>query len=176
MNSEVQNVKTERDVLMAACGVNQQMPEQPKAQILLETKLLDFQNDSEVRVDSMELYGPIINCFRNVQHMCVDVQFDEYDLDFIQSVQMLKSFCSPEYSLDNQNGIVPVVVLTILPISLEGEYFASGVNGSWVIMPSQANRLPDTIRFIFNNQDFHTYRLNEDKLELPEEKTVRAGA
>ena len=96
MNREIQHVKTEKDILMAACGLNQQMPEQPKAQILLETKLLDFQNDSEVCIDSMELYGPIINCFRNVQHMCVDVQFDAYDSDFIQSVQMLKSFCSPE--------------------------------------------------------------------------------
>ena len=176
MNREVQHVKTEKDILMAACGLNQQMPEQPKAQILLETKLLDFQNDSEVCIDSMELYGPIINYFRNVQHMCVDVQFDAYDSDFIQSVQMLKSFCSPEYSLDNQNGIVPVVVLTILPVSLEGEYFASGINGSWVIMPSQANRLPDTIRFIFNNQDFHTYHLNENELELPKEHVLQAEA
>ncbi len=163
-------VQTEKDVLMASCGISEEYPEEPKAQILVETKKLNLTNGEEEIIDKIDLYGPIVNCFRNLQHMMLDIQFDSAsDPDFIKTVKALKDFCVPENSLEEGSDKLPVVVVTIMPVSLEGEYFAAGVNGSWVVMPSQANRLPDTIRFIFNNMDFHTYRINESELELPDE-------
>ncbi|MBQ8039501.1 MAG: hypothetical protein IJ274_06495 [Lachnospiraceae bacterium] len=163
-------VQTEKDVLVASCGINEEHPEEPKAQILVETKKLDLSSGEEEVIERIDLYGPIVNCFRNLQHMMLDIQFDSAsDPDFIQVVRVLKEFCVPENSLDEESDKLPIVVVTIMPVSLEGEYFAAGVNGSWVVMPSQANRLPDTIRFIFNNIDFHTYRMNESELELPDE-------
>ena len=70
--------------------------------------------------------------------------------------------------MDTSDSLIPVIQVTILPLSLEGEYFISGVHASWTMIPSQENKLPDTIRFIFNNNDFHTYHIREDMLETEE--------
>lgn len=150
----------ERDVLIAACGVN--ADGSPKAQVMIETKFIDVEKGEEERVDSIHLHGPIVNCFRNIEHMNVDVQFNgSTDPAFIQCIQMLKSFCVPENSFDSESDKIPIVALTIVPDSLNGEFLVIGTNASWVVMPSQANRLPDMIRFIFNNNDFRSFRAME---------------
>lgn len=156
---------TEREILIAASGISE--TNSPKAQIQIETKFVDIENGEEIVVDTIGFHGPILNFFRSVRHMSVDVQFDSAsDPGLLQLIQMLKNFCISENSLSTGENKIPVVTLTVLPVSLAGEYFATGVNGSWVVMPSQANRLPDTVRFIFDNRDFHTYRLNESNFDL----------
>lgn len=157
----------ERDVLIAACGVSED--EEPKAQVLIKTLFVNLKNGAEIEVDSIHLHGPVINCFRNMERMSVDIQFDcASDPDLIQCIQVLQKFCIPENSLDNQSENVPIISVTILPVSLGGEYYVTGIHGSWVVMPSQANRLPDSIRFIFNNDDFHTYRNDASNMNIDE--------
>lgn len=156
---------TEREILIEASGISESR--EPKAQVQIETKFVDVENGEETVVDSIGFHGPILNFFRSVRHMNVDVQFDSSsDPGLLQLVQMLKNFCIPENSMVSGDSRIPVVVLTVLPTSLNGEYFATGVNASWVVVPSQANRLPDTVRFIFDNRDFHTYRLNESNIDV----------
>lgn len=158
---------TEKDILMAACGVDEES--EGKAQVMVETKFVDVEKGEEIRVDAMHLQAPIINCFRNLHRMNVDIQFDNAsDPEFVQCIQMLKDFCVPENSMDNSDSLIPVVQVTIMPLSLEGEYFIGGFHASWTVIPSQKDKLPDTIRFIFNNNDFHTYHINEDMLESEE--------
>lgn len=158
---------TKKEILMAVCGVDDDS--EAKAQIMIETKFIDVEKGEELRVDSIQLYGPILHCFRNLHRMNVDIQFENAsDSDFLQCTQMLKEFCIPENSMDNSDSLIPIVQVTILPLSFEGEYFISGVHASWTIIPSQENKLPDTIRFIFNNNDFHTYHIREDMLETEE--------
>lgn len=156
---------TERDILIAASGISEDR--EPKAQIQIETKFVDVEKGEEVVVDSIGFHGPILNFFRSVRHMNVDVQFDSAsDPGLYQLVKVLKEFWIPENSVVSGDGRIPVVVLTVLPTALAGEYFATGVNASWVVIPSQVNRLPDTVRFIFDNRDFHTYRLNESNIDV----------
>ena len=158
---------TEKEVLLAMCGVDEN--EDTKAQIMIETKYVDVVKGEEKRVGVIDLHGPVVNCFRSHRFMNVDVQFDSAsDPELINCIRLLKDFNNPENSMDSNNNLVPIVQLTLMPISLGGEYFASGVHGSWTIIPSQMNRLPDTIRFIFVNGDFFTYRVNEsaDDLEM----------
>ena len=40
-------VQSEKDVLMASCGINEEHQEEPKAQILVETKKLDLSSGEE---------------------------------------------------------------------------------------------------------------------------------
>ena len=45
-------VQTEKDVLVASCGINEEHPEEPKAQILVETKKLDLSSGEEEIIDA----------------------------------------------------------------------------------------------------------------------------
>ena len=158
---------TEKDILKAACGVD--VVGESKAQIMVETKFIDVEQGEEIQVDSIQMQGPVINCFRNLHRMNVDIRFENaYDTDFVQCLYMLNGFCVPENSMDSSSDLVPVVQVTIMPFSLEGEYFIGGFHASWTLIPSRPDKQPDTIRFIFNNNDFHAYHINEDMLE-PEE-------
>lgn len=156
---------TEREILIAASGISE--TREPKAQVQIDTKFVDVENGEEIVLDTIGFHGPILNFFRSVRHMNMDVQFDSAsDPGLLQLVQILKNFCVPENSLSTGDSRIPIITVTALPTSLGGEYFATGVNASWVVMPSQANRLPDTVRFIFDNRDFHTYRLNESEVDF----------
>ena len=158
---------TEKDILKEACGVDE--AGEAKAQVMLETKFIDVEQGEEIRVDSMQMQGPVINCFRSLHRINVDMKFeDAYDTDLVQCLHMLNGFCVPENSMDSSNSLIPVVQVTIMPLSLEGEYFIGGFHASWTVIPSQPDKLPDTIRLIFNNNDFHAYHIHEDMLE-PEE-------
>ena len=157
----------ERDLLIAACGVTEDG--RPKAQIQIITRFVDINNSEELNIDMIQLYGPVVNIFRTMEHASVDIQFDSSsDPDFVQSIKMLQDFCKPENSLDNQSDTIPVVLVNIIPLSYEGEYYSTGMHGSWVVMPSQPNRLADTIRFIFKNEDFCSYRHNMSNFNIDE--------
>ncbi len=161
----------EKDILIAMCGVDENY--EPKAQVMMETKFIDIVKGEEIRVDTIHLHGPIVNCFRSNRFMNVDLQFDSSsDPHFVQCIQMLKDFCKPENSVDSNDNQMPIIQLTIMPITFGGEYYASGIDGSWTIVPSQPNRLPDTIRFIFIYGDFFTYRIKESDIDFDIEEEV----
>ncbi len=158
---------TEREILLACSGVTED--EQPRARMLLETKYVDLKDGTEVTVSEKALFGPVLNFFRNARHMNVDVCFPSAtDPELLDVVEMLKAFSTPEHSMDIADSTVPLVQLTVMPEAYHGEYFAAGWNSSWVLMPSQMNRLPDTVRFIYDNDDFHTYRSTLAELTVEE--------
>lgn len=156
---------TDKDVFQAACGVTEDKDN--KSLIKIETKFIHTENGgSEETVEQRTLDGPIINIFRSLRYTMVDIQFaDNCDYDYINVTQMLKNFCTPKNSMDTVADKIPAIVLTVMPKSLQGQYYICAMHGTWCLMPSKPNRMADTIRFIFDNELIHTYQINPEKLD-----------
>lgn len=155
-------MKKEKDILSEICGVDDNGV--AKAMVEVTTRIVDLESGEEKLVSRETLKSTVVNCFRSVRHMTLDLLFESgTDPDFVDTVKMLRKFTVPENSLDGSK--YPVITVTAMPTSLFGEYYATGINGSWVITPSQFNKPADTIRFIFDNSDFHCYRVTDNEDE-----------
>lgn len=165
---------TERDVFLASCGVGEEG--QGKSVMQVATKFLNIADDTEEIVRQLTMDGAVVNIFRSMRFTMVDLKFGSgTDYDFIQTVQLLSEFTTAENSIDDNAERIPCVQLTLMPKQLEGEYYVCGIHGTWCVMPSEAGRMPDMVRFMFDNDCLHTYRINEDAIDedLIEEAVAR---
>lgn len=162
---------TEKDVLLACCGTDESG--KAKASIRIQTSKLDVNNNKEEIIDELTIIGPVANIFRSYRYTMVDLQFySGTDYDFVQAVNILQRFCTPENSMDARDNIIPAIVLTLSPKEYELEYFCAGMHGTWCLMPSGVGKETDTIRFIFDNEMFHTYELNDKNLDTEQLQTA----
>ena len=58
------------------------------------------------------------------------------------------------------------VITKVLKVSdktkeMMNEYFVSGMHGIWAVMPSHIGMPNDTLRFIFTNDSFHVFSMDE---------------
>ena len=158
---------TEKEVFIAACGVDDD--QNNKSIVKIESKIFHTKNSTEEDVSERTIDGPVVNIFRSMRYTMIDLQFsDNSDYDYINVSAMLKDFCTPGNSIDDLAEDIPAIVLTVMPKSLEGEYYICGMHGTWCLMPSQPNRLADTIRFIFDNNLVHTYQIDESQVDTDE--------
>ena len=160
---------SEQEILKAACGVDEE--QESNSIVKVEAKILHFEEDgSEEPVSDVTLDGPCVNLHRGYRYTMIDLQFDEdNDPDFIRLSDMLRDFTVPEQSMDAGNDRIPAIVLTVMPKVYDGEYFICGMYGAWCLMPSEEGGSSDTVRFIFENELVHTYRINTDLLEQEED-------
>ena len=155
---------TDKDVFKAACGITEDKDN--KSLVKIETKFYSANDNSEADVEQRTIDGPVVNIFRSLRYTIVDLQFsDNSDYDYINVSQMLKNFSTPENSMDTVTDKIPAIVLTVMPKSLEGQYYICGMHGTWCLQPSAPNKLADTIRFIFENDLLHTYQVNPTALD-----------
>ncbi len=158
---------TEKEVFIATCGVDED--KNNKSLIKVETKVFHIDDETEETISERTLDGPVVNIFRSMRYTMIDLKFrDNSDYDYINVSALLKEFCVPENSIDDKASDIPAVVLTVMPKELEGEYYITGMHGTWTLMPSQPNRLADTIRFIFDNNLVHTYRVDAEDIDIDE--------
>lgn len=158
---------TEKDVFIAASGVTEDGDGKSLSQIA--TKFLDMGTGEEELVREMSFDGVIINIFKSLRMTMIDFKFESaLDYNFVQASEMLKEFTSVENSADPESNRMPIVQVTIMPEELEGQYYITGVHGSWCLMPSEQGKAADIIRFIFDNDTVHTFRINEDMLGADE--------
>lgn len=151
---------TEREILIAGCGVNSEGS--GKSILKIETKFIDIIKGEEIVQREIVMDGPVLNIHRNLKSAIVDVKFPGItDYDLVQTVKMLNEFTIPENSMDSSDDNIPVIQLTFMPKELEGIYFGTGIHASWVLMASDVNKPADTIRFIFDCNEFHTYRISD---------------
>ncbi len=154
---------TEREVFVAACGVDEEGVN--RSLVKIETKFLTMDGEEDA-VGEITLDGPVVNIFRSMRFTMLDLTYDSgTDFDFVHAVQLLKDFSVPENSLDDEDTRVPCIQLTVMPKELDGVYYITGVHGTWCLMPSVPGRADDTIRFLFENDLVHTYRINETEID-----------
>ena len=163
---------TELDILTAACGADE--GGYGKAVVLFENKIMNFETKQQKIFEDMTLNTPVLNIFRDMRHTMVDVMFENAsDYDLIQLFNMLKRFTDIKNMKDLTELEVPSIQLTIIPNEYEGQFFITAFHGSWVLTSSQANRLPNTIRFIFDNDTFNVYSMTDTgEAELEEAEEV----
>lgn len=153
---------SEKEIFKAACGMNEE--QESNSIIRVETKLLHLADGgSEEALSDLTLDGPCVNIHRSLRFTMIDLEFDNNDdPDYLHLASMLKDFTGYEQSMDVENDRIPALVLTIMPKELDGEYFICGMHGAWCLMPSTPEGPADTVRFIFDNELVHTYRINAD--------------
>lgn len=146
----------EIEVLKAACGADENGI--GKAIVRVETKYMDFINNKQKIVEEMNLFTPVLNISRDMRHTTVDVIFEHAsDYDLVQLFEMLKRFSNVDNAHTDESVEVPTVQVTIIPNEMAGKYYAAGFHGSWMLTASQVNRLPNSIRFFFDNDTFGVY-------------------
>ena len=158
---------TEKTVFIAACGVDEKGTN--KSITKVETNYLNVADNAEKVESEITMDGAVVNIFRSLRYTMIDFQFtNSADCDYVRALQLLKEFSIPENSLDTESSIIPCIQVTVMPKELEGKYFITGIHGTWCAIPSEPNRLADTIRFIFENGLVHTYRINEKNIDYDE--------
>lgn len=165
---------TDKDVFLAICGIDEDGD--GRAVSMIETLYAATDPSREDRtVDSITFDGHPVNIFRSLRSTMVDIQFrDNTDYDYIQALDILKGFSNPENSVGDVTDGIPTIQLTVMPKELEGLYYMVGIHGVWYTMADEPGRLPNIIRFIFDNDLLHTYRIPEEALEAEDmgEETV----
>ena len=154
---------TEYEILKAACGTDENGL--GRAVIRVETKCMDFSNNQQKVFEELDIPNAVLNISRNMRRTIVDVIFDDAaDYDLVQLFSMLNRFTDIEHSVADESVETPVIQLTIVPNEFVGRYFCTGFHASWVLTATQLNRLPNSIRFFFDNDTFNVYRMmNEDQ-------------
>lgn len=163
--------KTEKEILKTMCGVDQY--DNPKAMVKIQTHFLDLDEGKDITDEEIIVDSAIVNIFRSANFAMLDLQFASgTDPDFVSAAQILRNFCRVENSLEG--NLAPTITVTLMAKEEidkdtgEGMYFATGLNGIWNIQTSQFNRPADTVRFIFENNDFHCYQVKDDAFDSEE--------
>ena len=151
---------SEFEILKAACGADSNGI--GKAIIQIETKCMDFANNQQKIFEEYTILDAVLNVSRNMRRTIVDVIFeDAANYDLVQLFEMLNRFTDITHSVTDESAETPVIQMTIIPKEFAGKYFCSGFHASWVLTATQLNRLPNSIRFFFDNDTFNTYRMTD---------------
>lgn len=159
---------TKMEILKAACGVGENG--YGKSLIKIETKFIENATGREKVFEEMTLQEPVVNIFGDMRHTKIDLIFESSSTyDLVQLNEMLKRFNKLEYSLLDETVETPSIQVVIMPNSLIGQYFINAFHGSWALTLQQPNRLPDTIRFFFDNDTFNIFTMTGFEEEYKEE-------
>ena len=157
-------MRDEIEIIKAACGLDENG--EPRSVVRMEAKILHLSGEgSEETLSEMTLDDPCVNIHRSFRYTMVDLEFgDSKNEEYTRSVKMLKESTSPEQSMDLENDRVPTLVLTVVPKEFDGEYFICGMHGTWCLMPSVPDQPADTVRFLFENELIHTFKLDDEAI------------
>ena len=138
--------------------------------IRLETKIVDGDNEEKILRETFVDY-PEISLFRGGRFVMADIKFDDsLNVDYVNMRAQLSELMVPQNSMDEEEDTCPVTVLTIMPKEYMGEYFICGMHPAWSFMSSKVDGANDTIRFIFNNEDIHSYEVDSEIFETEDRK------
>lgn len=99
---------------------------------------------------------PVVKVFRQAGgYMLVDFMFDSvYDADLRNIYAILEDFFAATNSSADDDEDFPLMALSIVPQSLNGEYFAIGFNPIfYALTPDDSTGEPRIIRLVFVAQD-----------------------
>ena len=153
----------EKEVLLACCGED----EYGDAKAIINIKMSDVNlvENTEQVLDEIIMDNPIVNVFRSLLNTTVDFTFaNPQDYEFINLVGRLNSFMKAEMEPAEDNTLRALFV-TITPKEDLVDYFSTGMYGTWFLQPSKVGGAVDTIRFIFSNEFFKTFRIEEEHEE-----------
>lgn len=169
----------EKDILISACGTDENGFS--KAIVKIENSILSISDKEPIVIDDIVMDNPIVNIFRSRAFTMIDMTFkNPEDFELKELSEKLKSFCSPENSLNDEFDEMPTICVTVCPKQLNGAYYILGLHAMWTLQPSSIGGNIDTVRFIIQNDYFNTYhfdieRLDRDQLEYDTQEEIANG-
>ena len=153
-------VLTEPDVLDACCG--EDSGGNPKGVISVKMSIFNSETMEESVVDEIVLDTPVIAISRSAVFTMIDVTFDRPDdYDLVNLIGRMNGF-NGKYLNGRDVKKVGAVIVTVVPREYVGEYFAVGMYGAWCLQPSKAGEAADCVRFIFENEYFTVFEVEEE--------------
>ena len=153
-------VLTEHDVLEACCG--EDSGGIPNGIISVKMSIFNSETMEESVVDEIVLDTPVIAISRSAVFTMADVTFDRPDdYDLVNLIGRLNGF-NGKYLNGRDLTKIGAVIVTIVPKEYVGEYFAVGMYGAWCLQPSKAGEAADCVRFIFENEYFTVFEVEEE--------------
>ncbi len=150
----VQHVMTEYDIIQAISGTDDNGFS--KCTISLQPQRCD--SDGHI-VNTDEAYvtdKPVVNMFKQAGgYILLDLVFESVDdVDLVNIYGYLQDFFNADNSTSDDELDFPLFLLTLVPDSLNGEYFALGVNPIfYALAPDDVKGEPKILRMVFVAQD-----------------------
>lgn len=158
---------TEKDIMKACCGTDE--VGNTNSAVKVQNLILNITTGEQKIINEVTLDNPSVNMFRSFRYTMVDLIFNSHtDYDFLNTTSMLNAFTVSDNSMDSEDYNVPSIVVTICPKEYDCEYYTVGMHGAWCLQPHIAGEEINTIRFIFDNELFHTYEVNDTSIDYKE--------
>ena len=146
-------MKTEKEVILEACGVNDEGD--TKAVVSVKLSEINAGTMEEKVLDEVILDNPTIQIYRSVKYTMVDLIFDNpMDFEFIKTFGRLSGFCN---EVGEDMNSVRTIIVTISPKRMLGEYFLCGMHAAWLLMKSKPQTDANMIRFVFDGEHFNVF-------------------
>lgn len=155
--TEILNDFTERDILLASCGINPDGASNAITAIRLED--VNCLTKMTRPVDEIILDSPIINIYRTIGTTTVDLTFtDVNDYEFLNTVARLNDFIRMDFA-PREEEIIRSISVSITPKEVYTDFVSTGIFGVFNLQPANIKGPIDTIRFFFDNEAFQTFRI-----------------
>lgn len=156
--SEIKSVK---DLILAASGLDNNRL--PKSQIGLTNETWYLDGSSKVN-DEISSNAPTVNIFKNSGYVQVDLDFrSKSSIDLKLCWKFISKYTSPENSVDDKTDAVPNMVLSIIPVEFDGDYYMLCINPIFTtLQPADSSGEPCVIRMVFTEDNFLCYS-NKDE-------------
>ena len=163
-----QNFISMRDVIVAASGPDERG--YPKCDVAMFYEIMNHKGEVVKRVRDMVFSKPIIKVFHSPGFVQIDFIYrSKGDFDLRSQWDLLEFYSSPEHSVDEESGLLPLLVLQIFPKALKYEYHIFAINPIFhTLQPANPQSDPTVIRLVFPEEDVQV--IHADAAELNEQK------
>lgn len=149
------------EIIKCICGMDDNG--NANAAITLSTANLNLDTDEIQNEKILSIHEPVINIESRHEFLQIDIVFRTYANPNLHS--LWTSLEDYGESIDTQQGFgdtEPVATLTIVPLRLNGEYYAVAMSPIlWVLQPNKPGKQANSIRMLFKMCDFSIYKTDQ---------------
>ena len=156
---------TIKDIILAASGKDEKGFNKSACGLFYEK--VDLEGNATI-ISEIDVDRPIINIFKGNKRVQVDIVYAmKNDIDLRMMNDLLVRAFSAENSIDDTATSVPLVTLSIIPRELEGQFFILCSDPIvWCLTAQDPRGEIDTLRFVFDEEDFNIMAASEEALEM----------
>lgn len=161
----MENKITIKDIVMAASGKDEKGFNKSAVGLFFEK--IDVEGNSTI-INEVDVDKPIINIFKNVNRVQVDVIYStKNDIDLKMMNDLLVRATSAENSVDDNATHIPLITLSIIPHKYEGKFYILCTDPIvWCLTAQEPRGEIDTLRFVFDEEDFNILAADDEALEM----------
>ncbi|MEG1894837.1 MAG: hypothetical protein RR162_01260 [Oscillospiraceae bacterium] len=146
-------MKTFSEFAIACSGVDDSA--MPKACAGINREIWHTSDSEQTTVNEMVLETPTINVFKHSGYVQVDLNFSsKLNSELPMMWSFLEDFCKAINCQDDSSDDIPVLILTLVPVALSGEYYGIFANPIFhTLQPEAVKGDSVVVRLIFEEDD-----------------------